>query len=312
MKHEITYKKLFFVVVFLVFFVAVFNNIINYIKKEKENNKIKEISAQVNICDEHYKQNRYKEALGCYESLFEKYENKTALKKARIYYAASLAQIGKLQEAGDIFQSISEDENEDKKIKEYAAEISEQINKEIAERKQAKRLDVGHYYTDLGRTLRWKNPRNIKVYIKGNNPKNEIIKQAFKAWDDALYSLINFSYVENEKEANIVASFATYQEIASQMSQDTVGVTFFRTYSKTNYFHSAIIKISKTNPENINHTDKELLAITLHEIGHALGIASHSPRKGDIMYPNTKSYKMEDASISNRDVNTIKRIYGNI
>ena len=45
--------------------------------------------------------------------------------------------------------------------------------------------------------------------------------------------------------------------------------------------------------------------IVAHELGHAMGMLGHSPEKGDLMYPVTD----EHSRISERDLNTLKRLY---
>ncbi len=45
--------------------------------------------------------------------------------------------------------------------------------------------------------------------------------------------------------------------------------------------------------------------IVAHELGHAISLLGHSPSKGDLMYPITD----EHSRISQRDLNTIKRLY---
>lgn len=45
----------------------------------------------------------------------------------------------------------------------------------------------------------------------------------------------------------------------------------------------------------------------LHEMLHALGVMVHSPEPGDIMYP----FILEQATLSRRDLNTLRRLYAN-
>lgn len=57
---------------------------------------------------------------------------------------------------------------------------------------------------------------------------------------------------------------------------------------------------------NPSQTGEYLQAAARHEIGHALGIWGHSPLQTDALYFSQVS---KPASISSRDVNTLKRIY---
>jgi hypothetical protein len=45
--------------------------------------------------------------------------------------------------------------------------------------------------------------------------------------------------------------------------------------------------------------------ITMHELGHALGLIGHSPSRSDIMYKDTDEY----SRISERDLNSLKQLY---
>ena len=66
------------------------------------------------------------------------------------------------------------------------------------------------------------------------------------------------------------------------------------------------------DPMNRKYTKDELYSIILHEIGHAIGLSGHSKSKGDIMFFSTATYLNGEGIISNRDKNTVKKIYGNI
>jgi len=53
-------------------------------------------------------------------------------------------------------------------------------------------------------------------------------------------------------------------------------------------------------------TEGQLVTIACHEIGHALGVAGHSPDSGDIMAGIALS---TTTPISQRDANTIASLY---
>lgn len=64
--------------------------------------------------------------------------------------------------------------------------------------------------------------------------------------------------------------------------------------------HRMIIEISP------NLSQESILAATLHELGHALGIWGHSPVETDVLY---FSQVRHPPPISVRDINTLKKVY---
>lgn len=69
-------------------------------------------------------------------------------------------------------------------------------------------------------------------------------------------------------------------------------------------------QVIKVNLDVIVSRDLEtqpllLKNVVAHELGHALGIIGHSPDRSDLMFEDTDEY----SRLSQRDVNTIKRLY---
>ena len=166
------------------------------------------------------------------------------------------------------------------------------------------REDLRTYYSEVDIPAVWKNPRNIKVYIAYDETKNYIFTRSFKSWDDALGSDLNFKYVNNADEADIVAKFV------DKLDDNQAGITktAYAEIGGKVYLAKAVINISKNSPIGFRFNDAQLNKITLHEIGHAIGILGHSENINDIMYFSTASQRQ--STISSKDVETVRKIYG--
>lgn len=165
------------------------------------------------------------------------------------------------------------------------------------------REDMRTYTGNVDTLAVWINPKSIKVYIQESN-KSHILKNAFKTWDSAMRNNMNFVFVNNQNEADIWAGYI------DKLDGNKAGITKSShiTIQGKIYMHKAQVYISKTNPVGFNHNDAELLKITLHEIGHAIGILGHSSSINDIMYPTTASTKNTSPSL--RDIDTVNKLYG--
>ena len=159
-------------------------------------------------------------------------------------------------------------------------------------------------YTRVVDTLAvWINPTEIKVYVQDSS-KASILKRAFNIWDSALRGDMDFIFVDDKNEADIFIDYI------DKLSGSQVGVT------KTShiniqgriYLHKAVVLIAKKDPVGFIQSDSELLKVTLHEIGHAIGILGHSNSINDIMYYSTASTKNTSPSL--RDIDTINKLYG--
>ena len=159
-------------------------------------------------------------------------------------------------------------------------------------------------YNEVVDTLAiWINPKNIKVYVE-ESPKAHILKKAVKIWDDSMRSDMNFSFVNNKNEADITLNYVDY------LTENRVGITNSShiTIQGKIYMHKAHVSISKTDPWGFNQNDAKLLKVTLHELGHAIGILGHSNSINDIMYYSTASTKNTSPSL--RDIDSVNKLYG--
>ena len=166
------------------------------------------------------------------------------------------------------------------------------------------REDFRTYYDDVKIPAVWINPKNIKVYITPDELKGYIFTRSFKIWDDALGSNLNFKYVNSADEADIIIKYV------DKLNGSEAGITK-TAHTKIQgkiYLAKAEISISKSSPIGFKYTDVQLNKITLHEIGHAIGILGHSDNVNDIMYYSTATPRL--STVSKKDIETVKKIYG--
>ncbi len=239
----------------------------------------------------------------CYQKLLFKSNSNIV----RLYYAEALLREKQITNAKIILQNILKSENPNSPVYAAAKTFMEQINTLSSEMKTANNADQGDYFNEITDVRRWEYPNSIKVYIKGNTGKEHILKNAFEIWDKS-QNKVNFVTVYSESRADIVCEYVNW------IDSEKAGITYSLGYKKGSetYIKNAKIQISmhKSNMQKTmggNYTDSELLSITLHEVGHAIGIISHSDNINDIMYYSTASYR--NSTLSNRDINTVRKLY---
>ncbi len=236
----------------------------------------------------------------CYQNLLYPYK----LNIIRYYYALALMNENKYSNAKTELQTIVSTEKDNLKLYTAAQQQIQNIEKRQADMRNANTTDWGDYFSSISDTAKWRNPRDIKVYIQGNTGKENILKRAFSIWDNSVGD-ISFTYVYSPEKADIICYFV------DKLTENRAGVTNSKMSvmsDGTKYLNKAEVQVAFYRPGTTGKfTDDNLLATTLHEIGHALGIQSHSPNKNDIMYYSTDTYK--NTNISRRDINTIKKLY---
>ena len=277
-------------------------------KQQEEKRQIEQKKldlAQFYECEKLLNSSACRTTLKCIDSL----DSRTKSMPATSYIKAiALFCVGEFDEAKAGFEYFIANTPENDAIKQNAKEY-------IAKIAQAKRLirhDVGDYFVELDDVAIWKNPRSLKVYIADDYNKKQLLYDAFKSWDENLHDMVNFYYTNDISEANITAK-AVKREALSDSRR--LGLTaskyiYYKNRPHLRYMHKADISVAVNFDKDILIEDEMFYSIALHEIGHALGIFSHSPSIGDAMYPSTGTYAK--ARVSNRDINTVKRLYGNI
>lgn len=177
---------------------------------------------------------------------------------------------------------------------------------------------IGENYLDAvlsaGKLERW-NPRSfpLKVYINSNSniPPEYVteIKNAFSTWQSASNDFISFIYVTKPNDADFYCNFPTTL-INRNCSENGLGTAAYQYFE---YDNSGNIKLSRIDFSAYQCDNKTLFpknlfySITLHEIGHGLGLRGHSTNSKDVMYP--VALTADRINISKADLNTLRAIY---
>lgn len=152
--------------------------------------------------------------------------------------------------------------------------------------------------------------------VRGWKPQsNKLVVEALAAWCAASENRITFVQVFDRRGANITCKWTAQPEkiklanaqgiteFEYMRGQAAKGATSNDTISKGDI---TILTTSRQTGEVF--PDFVMKSVCLHEVGHALGLAGHSPYTSDVMYP---SLHLEGVitSLSLQDKNTIKRLY---
>lgn len=161
--------------------------------------------------------------------------------------------------------------------------------------------------------IRW-NKENIPVKIfisdgstkRGYKPSYETeLQNALKAWEDASAGLIKFTPVDNQNQASIIFLWSDNPKDVSNPAEG--GEALLRPLG--NSLAAAKITVLTVDIDQGMHLNDQLIRlICTHELGHALGIAGHSPSPNDIMY-SSLPLDYERLKISQRDASTLRKLY---
>jgi len=159
---------------------------------------------------------------------------------------------------------------------------------------------------------------------------SKAIREAFDDWDQRTNGLVKFVEVKNQKDARIIVIFSKMGLKAGtdcSLGAHTMTKWKSRGGGRLAFLpvgaipvplyipsmgpkYSVPPQVIEVNLDVIySHEDEVRLLllknIATHELGHALGMLGHSANKTDMMYPITD----EHSRISQRDINTVTRLY---
>jgi hypothetical protein len=140
----------------------------------------------------------------------------------------------------------------------------------------------------------------LRVYVETNSPLykscyQDLVKESFEAWSKALDGRLTYIFVTKRSNADLTIDWKTRFPDQYVAGMTDYGPGFAKVEMRT---------------EGV--PIKELKANIMHEIGHGLGIAGHSPYNGDIMQGFRKWHRNDpkyDPTLSAHDVQAIRRLY---
>jgi hypothetical protein len=164
------------------------------------------------------------------------------------------------------------------------------------------------YYPDVMLTHRifhWNNRQGvIKVYMAPGDgvpgwrdAYAERFKEACQRWQDVLGNQVRFEFTDDPSEK--VDTHVTWNGGYNKKA----GLTHYRYISDKLVL--ADIDINLQNYDGKFYDPQMVYQLSLHEVGHLLGIAGHSKNPRDIMYPSVALA----TDLSARDIATMRKLY---
>ena len=228
----------------------------------------------------------------------------------RYYYALSLTQLGLIEEASEQYQTItlsSPNSREGQKSARALESLKKYFETQAGDFKLPD--DSNKHYmpyiimenTDI---KRW-DKANLNVYIQETQSKS-IVEKAFQTWEDKSDGIVKFSFIPTKELADITVTFIDKMPVIKNEYGDIKGSANVK-YSEKNITHADIIIQDKDSKTKEDFSPDRIYVTALHEIGHAIGINTHSDDVRDIM-----SWYLtdENPTISKSDINTLKILYG--
>jgi tetratricopeptide (TPR) repeat protein len=197
-----------------------------------------------------------------------------------------------------------------------AGEIAKHLDKEVKEQASIADSTGGTDYFAFAShegAVRWPNEVvHLKVYIQpvANDPTyraeyDGFAQDAFKQWAAASNDKVAFDFVKKAEGSDIDW---VWTDDVNKVSSVAEGGETNVSYAGKKISHATVTVLTKNTGFDSPLSPNQIRAVSLHEIGHALGIIGHSPKPQDIMFCSMPP-ALSKPSLSARDVQTISKLY---
>ena len=189
-----------------------------------------------------------------------------------------------------------------------------EIDKLLATGVGPESLSKADYIDELSsdQKQRWSAARMpLKIYLKpgdgvpGYKPSyGAALEAALRDWIHALEGKMSIVKIDNQKSADIVVKWTN--DVSAGINRSEGGdVRYLATPAGID--HADVTLLTLDPSPTVRLTDSLVYWISLHELGHGLGIVGHSRNPADVMYFSAP--QKVNPQLSSRDVQTIRRLY---
>jgi tetratricopeptide (TPR) repeat protein len=143
--------------------------------------------------------------------------------------------------------------------------------------------------------------------IPGFQPRyNEILKAAFREWSQASQGKVAIQFIDDDSGADIVCSWTSDPSRLRNRSESGETLVHSNAQGLIQRASIVILTVSVIQVRPVN--DNLIRSVSLHEVGHALGLTGHSRHPTDVMF-FSESLVDDKRELSARDRKTLVRLY---
>ncbi|MBX9688444.1 MAG: matrixin family metalloprotease, partial [Candidatus Obscuribacterales bacterium] len=161
----------------------------------------------------------------------------------------------------------------------------------------------------VDKNFHW-NKKTVRVYVQPANgvrgfapTYNDVLQESFLSWSQT--GDLSFEFVDSVAKADIEC---VWTDDVSKLSSPGEGGEAILRHQGNVVTHARVTLLTARVGTRAALTEREVRALCLHEIGHALGLSGHTNNPEDIMFYST-TFKDAWRELSGRDSRSITRLY---